>query len=134
MQGLLIIAQAVIFLAACLVYCNSLHGEFAFDDHMAILKNKDVINQTAPIMNLLRNDFWGQEMTSVKSHKSYRPLTVLVFRAIASLAMDGINQEEMNPDDEIKMGPFLFHIANVVLHGVVSVLVFRCGEVDKDMK
>lgn len=139
MGSVLRICEAVVFLVACLVYCNSLHGDFAFDDYSAIVNNKDVTDWEAPISNLLGNDFWGQDVTSEKSHKSYRPLTVLVFRAIAYFARDGIDHVEADDEDEddedviiVNMESFLFHAVNVVLHGVVSVLVLRCGEIEQD--
>ena len=60
---------------------NSLDGDFVHDDVEAVLRNPDV---TAPdqraLADVFANDFWGSPMASNLSHKSYRPLTTLLFR------------------------------------------------------
>ena len=66
-------------IVATLCYLNSLNGEFVHDDMYAIKRNKDVTGKR-PWMDLFSNDFWGTSMISYRSHKSYRPLTVLTFR------------------------------------------------------
>lgn len=69
---------AVALLAAgC--YANGLHGEFVHDDVMAIVRNPDVKMESS-VGELWSHDFWGQNMSSDVSHKSYRPLTVMTFR------------------------------------------------------
>ena len=92
--------------AAC--YANSLWGEFVFDDAEAILKNRDVDSSTTGLWQVFQNDFWGREIASNTSHKSYRPLTVVTFRLNHWLA-DGLD-------------PFGFHLANIILHALVSLL------------
>lgn len=57
----------------------SLWGTFAFDDSEAIIKNKDVLPGT-PVKEAFLNDFWGTDIKSNASHKSYRPLTILSYR------------------------------------------------------
>ena len=47
---------------------------------VAVVGNKDVRGET-PITQLLANDFWGTPFAHARSHKCYRPLTVLSFRA-----------------------------------------------------
>lgn len=61
-----------------LPYLFTLTGDFVFDDSEAVVKNKDVITDswTEPFFN----DFWGANIKSNLSHKSYRPLTILSFR------------------------------------------------------
>ena len=54
------------------------------DDVVAIPENQDVTGGR-PWTEAFRRDFWGEEIGSRLSHKSYRPLTVLAFRAIHSL-------------------------------------------------
>ena len=66
-------------IVAILCYLNSLNGEFVHDDIYAIKRNQDVTGRK-PLLELFYNDFWGTSMISYKSHKSYRPLTVLTFR------------------------------------------------------
>lgn len=90
-------------------YANGLHGEFVHDDIPAIVRNRDVLGQ-APLHAVLGNDFWGTSMADPHSHKSWRPLTVLTFRA--SHAVWGLQ-------------PVWFHAVNVVLHLVASLLFTR---------
>ncbi len=68
-------------LLAMLVYMNSMTGDFVHDDIPAIVNNPDVNGANpAGVLGLFSNDFWGEPMTSPRSHKSYRPLTILLFR------------------------------------------------------
>lgn len=59
---------AVAGLAAC-VYANSLHGDFVFDDLIAIVDNKDVQPST-PLNEVFSHDFWGQRLEDWQSHKA----------------------------------------------------------------
>ena len=93
---------------AGICFVNSIYGDFVFDDSEAILNNKDVSSNTS-FAEVFSNDFWGTNLKSKLSHKSYRPLTVLTFRLNCWLA-GGLK-------------PFGFHAANIILHVVVS-LVF----------
>jgi hypothetical protein len=61
-------------LAAC-CYINTLFlKDMLYDDHDAIVANKDV-RSDASIADVFSNDFWGESMQSASSHNSYRPLT-----------------------------------------------------------
>lgn len=93
-----------VFISATLVYMNSLDCGFCFDDISAIEQNKD-LRPTTPWMNLVWDDFWGTPMSKDGSHKSYRPLCVLLFRLNYYI-------HQLNP-----MG---YHAGNVLLHGVAS--------------
>nr|XP_006819594.1 PREDICTED: transmembrane and TPR repeat-containing protein 4-like [Saccoglossus kowalevskii] len=101
------LAAVVVGLLALLCYCNSIAGEFVFDDTEAILTNDDLKPET-PWMDVFHNDFWGKKITKKDSHKSYRPLTVLTFRLNYWL-MGGLE-------------PMIFHATNVVLHSLVCIL------------
>ncbi|MCJ8734461.1 hypothetical protein PDJAM_G00235700 [Pangasius djambal] len=90
-------------------YWNSLLCGFVFDDVSAILDNKD-LRPSTPIQNLFLNDFWGTPMSEERSHKSYRPLTVLTFRLNYLLS-------ELNPAS--------YHLLNMALHAAVCVLFLR---------
>jgi len=98
---------ALVLLSTC-CYLNSLWGEFVFDDIIAVMENKDVRPET-PIAKVFEHDFWGTAITDWQSHKSYRPLTILSFRLSYYLA--GYHWNE-----------FQFHLVNVVLHAVVTLL------------
>ncbi|KAH6947782.1 hypothetical protein HPB50_021270 [Hyalomma asiaticum] len=69
---------------AVLCYMNSLDGDFVHDDMVAVVGNPDVTGESrrhASSSSLWINDFWGRPMADPRSHKSYRPLTVLTFSA-----------------------------------------------------
>ena len=65
---------------ALVAYVNSTKGDFVHDDIPAIVKNPDVNGQNGKWVQIFSNDFWGEPMASLRSHKSYRPLTILLFR------------------------------------------------------
>ncbi|KAJ8261932.1 hypothetical protein GJAV_G00160150 [Gymnothorax javanicus] len=101
-----------IFLLAGVVlgcYWNSLSCGFVFDDVSAILDNKD-LRPTTPLRNLFLNDFWGTPMSEERSHKSYRPLTVLTFRLNYLFS---------------ELSAQSYHLLNVLLHAVVCVIFLR---------
>ena len=91
-------------------YINSIWGGFVFDDNEALLGNKDVDPNTS-LAYVFKNDFWGTDIFSSSSHKSYRPLTIISFRLNFWLA-GGLQ-------------PYSFHFVNVCLHVAVSVLYFH---------
>ena len=66
------LARLAICGAACLAYANSLRCGLVFDDLFALSGNRDVTDPQQPWAALLRNDFWGQDIRSEGSHKSYR--------------------------------------------------------------
>ncbi|XP_048863482.1 protein O-mannosyl-transferase TMTC3 [Brienomyrus brachyistius] len=90
-------------------YWNSLSCGFVFDDVSAILDNKD-LRPSTPLRNLFLNDFWGTPMSEERSHKSYRPLTVLTFRLNYALS---------------ELHAASYHLLNVLLHMVVCVLFLQ---------
>ncbi|XP_025423842.1 transmembrane and TPR repeat-containing protein 1-like [Sipha flava] len=98
------VAAAVI---AC--YWNGLHGDFVHDDIPAVAMNADVLG-TSPLAHVAVNDFWGTPMSDPNSHKSYRPLTTLTFRMNHYL---------------FGLQPVWFHVINVVLHSLCSILFAR---------
>ena len=70
---------AVLVILCCLVFANSLHGDFVHDDIPAIVTNEDALGQSS-ILSVFCNDFWGMNIRDRRSHKSYRPVTILTFR------------------------------------------------------
>uniref|UniRef100_A0A3P9M9X6 dolichyl-phosphate-mannose--protein mannosyltransferase n=2 Tax=Oryzias TaxID=8089 RepID=A0A3P9M9X6_ORYLA len=101
-------AKVTVALVALLCFCNSYDGEFVFDDSEAIVNNKD-LRPTTPLSSIWCNDFWGSNLRSNSSHKSYRPLTVLTFR-LNHLIAGGLH-------------PVGFHVLNIILHAVISALM-----------
>lgn len=105
--------MSIVFLAS-FPYLFSLTGEFVFDDSEAIVKNKDVIY--GPWLQAFSNDFWGTDITSNLSHKSYRPLTIISFRLNYVL-----NGEKLSATH--------FKITNLLLHVGCTIILwqtFRC--------
>ena len=75
------LSRAVLTVVTVLVYLNSLEGDFVHDDVAAIVNNRDVTGAgEAGWLGMWTNDFWGMAIRDRRSHKSYRPLTILTFR------------------------------------------------------
>lgn len=102
-----LLCRILVCTVAFLCYMNSSGGDFVFDDSEAIIGNKD-IDPVAPLAEVFTHDFWGKKITDKTSHKSYRPLTVLTFRWNYWLAGGRV--------------PFAFHVTNVFLHAIASVM------------
>ena len=108
---------AAVFCAAVavLVHLNTLQCGICYDDEPAIKKNKDLKPELTSWFDLLSHDFWGADITSTTSHKSYRPLTVATFRLNYMLH---------------ELQPLGYHLVNVLLHSAVCYLyVLLCGVV-----
>lgn len=104
------LASTLVTCVSVLCYYNSCKGEFVFDDSEAIVANKD-LTPDIPLGELFYHDFWGANISSNTSHKSYRPFTILTFRFNYWLA-GGLH-------------PWGFHVVSVTLHAVVSVLCLK---------
>ncbi|KDO20566.1 hypothetical protein SPRG_13264 [Saprolegnia parasitica CBS 223.65] len=102
----------VVAALAAATFANTLTCGFVWDDRAAILTNRDLRTDETSMWDLWSHDFWGMALTSPTSHKSYRPLTVLTFRA--NYAVGGYN-------------PMGYHLLNVLLHVAASVLVVAVG-------
>ncbi|XP_046569558.1 protein O-mannosyl-transferase TMTC4-like [Haliotis rubra] len=100
------VASVLVFCLAVLCFAHSYDGEFVFDDLRAITNNRDILPDT-PFTAIFSHDFWGQ-LLDEKSHKSYRPITVMTYRWNYAWA-GGLH-------------PRGFHVVNIVLHGLVSVI------------
>ncbi|XP_055389072.1 protein O-mannosyl-transferase TMTC4 [Condylostylus longicornis] len=101
----------IILILFCFVcYFESLDGDFVFDDIVAIVKNKDVTTPyQSSISDIFYHDFWGQNISDSNSHKSYRPLTTLMFRIEYSY---------------FKLGSFHMKFINLLLHCINTCLVY----------
>jgi len=67
-------------LVAYTTYLNAFRNEFAFDDRLAIVDNADTDSTRTDWWNLLVHDFWGQNIESTSSHKSWRPVPTATYR------------------------------------------------------
>ena len=75
----------------------------------AILTNAD-LHANSPWFDLLVNDFWGTPLHHSGSHKSYRPICVATYRLNYLFS---------------ELEPFGYHLVNIILHGIVSVLFYH---------
>ena len=95
---------------------SQLNGALLYDDKAAILRNP-VVTGSAPIDDVLRLDFWGEnDISSPQSHKSWRPLVTLSYRLNYALHTEQ---------------SYGYHVVNCALHAIVSALVIpvarTCG-------
>lgn len=100
-------SSILVALCSLICYWSSVRGDFVFDDSEAIVNNRDVTGD-ASVSAIFSHDFWGDDISSNLSHKSYRPLTTLTFKLNYYLA-EGLH-------------PWGFHFVNVAVHTMVSVL------------
>ena len=104
----------LVFAASSFTYMNSLDAGFVFDDHRGILTNDDLDSSKTSLWDVFQHDFWGGSIARVESHKSYRPLTVLSYRYLNYYFTE--------------LRPYSYHLVNVFLHGLCSVLFLLVAE------
>ncbi|EDV91013.1 protein O-mannosyl-transferase TMTC4 [Drosophila grimshawi] len=107
-----LVCQSILVLICLICYgYGGLSGaKFVFDDTVAIVKNKNVNSLPTNWSAIFSHDFWGAPLLSADSHKSFRPLTTLMFHY--EYAMLGLNAAHMK---------FL----NLLLHCVNTLLMWR---------
>lgn len=95
--------------AVCFVsYANGLDGDFVFDDTVAIVTNADVqSNGSTDFSAIWNHDFWGKDIKSEQSHKSFRPLTTLSFRASFLMSGSTLEGGECTPTIAFTLHPLL---------------------------
>ncbi|HYC21322.1 MAG TPA: phosphatase PAP2 family protein [Candidatus Bathyarchaeia archaeon] len=99
-QGATARLAGLVFLAGVAVYANTLHNRFAFDDNVQIVQNLKIRHLTDSL-EIFREQTWPGSV--------YRPLPTWSYALTYAV---------------VKLDPWLYHLTNVVLHGLVSVLVF----------
>ncbi|CAI4231090.1 unnamed protein product [Auanema sp. JU1783] len=100
-----------LFSISTAVFVSTISGDFVYDDRAAISENDDVAGRSS-LFSVFFHDFWGNDISSPGSHKSWRPLTTISFRITHSIF--GFNSA-------------IFHFVNVLLHGIASCLVYQLG-------
>ena len=93
-------------LAAFLVFANSLSNGLVYDDHFLIERNR--LLREADVWGIFTTHYWGGYEGEANVNGQYRPLTVLSFM------LDGLGG----------IWPFRFHLTNVILHMVNSLLAY----------
>ena len=96
----------VVGLAAFLVFANSLSNGLVYDDHFLIERNR--LLHEADVWGIFTTHYWGGYEGEANVNGQYRPLTVLSFM------LDGLGG----------IWPFRFHLTNVILHVVNSLLAY----------
>ncbi|KDD74556.1 hypothetical protein H632_c1228p0, partial [Helicosporidium sp. ATCC 50920] len=97
------------------LYTASLRGGFVYDDRFTVVTNKDVTGEVSA-WGILVHDYWGQDLRSPMSHKSYRPLTTALFR-VQHWAGTRLQAHLGTPV------PLLFHATSMAAHAAVTAQV-----------
>ncbi|KAF4687996.1 hypothetical protein FOZ62_009416, partial [Perkinsus olseni] len=100
---------------------NSYQNGYHMDDVVGVYKNKDVTGSPEEWSwyGLLRHDYWGLDMFSGEwTHKSFRPVTTVTFRL--NYLISGLDTS-------------MFHVTNVLLHSLASLLILPVGLSVMDM-
>jgi Domain of unknown function (DUF1736) len=105
-------------------YQNSLVNEFTFDDLSAIVNNPNVKFQSegtdyfSANAMFWKNDIWGKDMRALDSHRSYRPLLIIIFKLIAQQSR-GLDPRSFRTIS------ILFHCTSTISVYALSSMVFR---------
>jgi len=94
----------LLVLLALLAFANSFPGAFITDDITIVARNPLV--NSLDLRAIFTTDYWGGD---AKQAVLFRPLTILSF---------ALNQRLLGPE------AWAFHLVNVILHGVVSLVLF----------
>lgn len=101
-------------------------SKWVYDDSGSVAKNVVVIGN-APWYEAFTRDFWGTSMKEVTSHKSFRPLTTLTFKANFVWNEWYLKDKEKETGVKFENGAGLethsYKLINLLLHSLVSALV-----------
>lgn len=104
-----------IALVTAAAYWPTLDAGFVWDDRAAILGNFDVLGQTS-WSEMMKHDFWGQDIGAKDSHKSFRPVTTTTFRIEHWLEGGGDSPNAR-----------MMHATNLLLHIVATLTVHEAA-------
>jgi tetratricopeptide (TPR) repeat protein len=123
----------LIALCACLVYANTLDGEFVWDDASSILLHRHV-QDPGKIGQLFRENQHAfaaprehvamEPGSATERGRFYRPLLSVTFMIDFLLAH---GPAPMDPEAEFQVpdvSPLLFHVSNMLWHAAAAVLLF----------
>lgn len=77
------------------------------------------------VQHIFTNDYWGRPMTSSNSHKSWRPLSIILFRYVRGFALPNNNMYNTN-SKFIKFFTVdlnIHRLVNIITHATVAELV-----------
>lgn len=121
--------MALVFSVGVLEFSDprTLNGTFVMDDLATIARHPYVISNASGVAELFGLDFWGTPLQSATSHKSWRPVTTLSFRLQAGELQEVSerlfkNGVKLRHGESSNFSLFWFHLVNVLLHGINSVL------------
>lgn len=109
-----LLSSCCVALAALATSWSTHDNDFVWDDYFAIQDNRDTYSRGhgTDLWQIWHHDFWGQDIGDKSSHKSYRPITTLLFRL--NHWWHGLQ-------------PRGYHVVNSWLHAACSVLVLWTG-------
>ncbi len=102
-----IVMAGLIFCLAVIAYLPGIKNGFIYDDKFQILRNPQVTGDR-PVSEIFAREFYR---TSEGKSPYYRPLVNLSYRLDYGVWKDN---------------PLGYHLTNIIIHGLVSVLVFLC--------
>ena len=108
------LAVILIPLAAVVIFLNGMFGDFVFDDIKLVKENESLgsVRETIQALNIF-SDRWENETVRA----NYRPVRFL------SYAVDWQVSRLLWPD-RTPVPPYIFHLHNILLHALNSLLVF----------
>ena len=75
------LVRSLLVAVVALVYAEALSGGVVYDDAECL--NHGAVTGELGLWSLFTTDFWGKDLGHVESHRSWRPLTTLLFRTLA---------------------------------------------------
>lgn len=113
-----VVSLIIIAVVVVASFWNSLDNAFAFDDHLAITNNHDVKDPDAH--RIWTDDIWGKELSAHDSHKSFRPLLILLFRTLWSISSEARWFREVSLAAHI-VSTYLFYCVSLIIWNDASI-------------
>jgi hypothetical protein len=125
-KAYLLVAPVLIGVVVWFSFQNSLDNAFVFDDHLAITNNNDVKDPTTH--RIWTNDIWGKELSAHDSHKSFRPLLMMLFRKLWSISSEARWFREVSVGAHFIATLLLFQLTSTIWNnkkiGFATALIF----------
>jgi len=100
-------------------------NEAVLDEIHMFKEGFEDVRGTSPMLDLLRNDYWGRPMSGVDSHKSWRPFSVLFLRWVNSY---GWSDSDHNVLKLVLKDDIFFHrFVSAMLHATTAECVSIVG-------